>query len=232
MGLDWNPGNRPKPGYETEFYEIFHELEDRDEFSRPSAFAWLGKLLGRRVEDRQARERALLNRYEEISQTAFETLAAPRVGYDEAATQYARQTYAENQLDKPLEEWLEDVKGFYIVSLVENCDGVPHYSNGSPGGYVEPFSFRAQFLKDCTDIVGEDLLEDAYVSKTADEMLAYGRALLQKAEDYAKQRDIDLHQLVRDDDFESDEFKLDVVLAAGRWCVFWGERRHILDAYW
>jgi hypothetical protein len=52
---------------------------------------------------------------------------------------------------------------------VPPCDGLPRYTNGSPGGYVERYSFRAQFLQDCEEELGDDLLATAYESKLPDE---------------------------------------------------------------
>jgi hypothetical protein len=37
-----------------------------------------------------------------------------------------------------------------------------------------------------------------------------------------------------DEDMEraTPRYKADIVLSAGRWCIFWGERGHVLDAFW
>ena len=110
------------------------------------------------------------------------------------------------------------------------CDGLPRYSNAALG-YVEEFSFRAEFLRDCEEILGEDLLERGYETMTAEEMGAYGMELLGRAETYAREQGIAMDKLETDDE-ESPQFKLDVMLAAGRWCRFWAERGHILDPYW
>lgn len=48
--------------------------------------------------------------------------------------------------DKTEAQFLEELKGHYVVALAPPCDGVPFYSNGSMG-YVEALSFRAQFIK-------------------------------------------------------------------------------------
>jgi len=110
-------------------------------------------------------------------------------------------------------------------------DGLPRYTNGSPGGYVEAYSFRGQFLRDCEGIIGPELLESAYVSKTASETTAYGRELLNRASVRAHELGIDLTAVHSAEDPESVEFHLDVVQSAGRWCVFWGDRGHWLEAY-
>lgn len=231
MGLDWNPGNKPKPGHEAEHEDIVRRIREKEYASGESV---VSKAIGLFTASKQASKptkEELLERFGEISSSAFETLDTPRVGFDDRATEWARKYHAENGIEEQEEDWLESVKGLYIVWLVEDCDGVPRYSNGVPGGYVEPYSFRGQFLTDCTHIIGEDLLEQSYETKTNPETLAFGKELLQKAEDYAKRHDLDFNNLESDDP-DSEEFKLDAVVCAGRWCLFWAERGHFLEAYW
>jgi len=226
VGLDWNPGNRAKPGFEAEFADLFHKI----------AAAGPGK----------PRD-ALVERYHEISITAFETLGAPVVGRDPAADQWARQWRIELGVDEPEARFLAQLEGFAVLPLVPACDGLPRYSNGSPGGYVEQYSFRAQFLQDCAADIGEELLASAYESKLPDDLLGYGRELLARAEYLAGRHGLDPLDLVIPDKIPtveeftagerppttwSVEHRVDVAHSAGRWCVFWAERGHILDAYW
>lgn len=209
MGLDWNPGNKPAPGHEEEFFALFEVLR-----SRPAE--------GYEQE---------IERFHEISITAYETLNAPQVGTHDEATQWIRQQYDRQKPDMSKEEWERQFQGFYVVPLVPPCDGLPRYSNGSPGGYVEPFSFRGDFLKDCVDIIGEEVMLAAWGSMSADEMLAYGNQLIHAAERYAAANNINLDKLDIED-ADSIDTKLDILECAGRWCRFWAERGHILDAYW
>ena len=206
MGLDWLPGNKPKPGFEAEYEEIVHAI------------------FNQKLEE----DSPELARFHEISISAYETLSAPRIGYDESATAWARKWYKEEQPDQPEEEWLESLKGYYVVDLVPPCDGIPRYSN-SPLGYVEAFSFRAEFLKDCTDIIGDDMLESAYQNKVPENFLAYGEKLTEQAERYARENSIDLKELDGNKKEGEPEYQLDIVLRAGRWCIFWAVRGHLLD---
>jgi hypothetical protein len=178
------------------------------------------------------RRKTKSRRLGEISCTPFDTLKAPTVGLDTAATEWARLQF-ERLADKSLtvEEFLRRMNGFRVLSLVPVNDGLPRYTNGSPGGYVEAYSFRGQFLRDCEGIIGPELLESAYVSKTASETTAYGRELLNRASVRAHELGIDLTAVHSAEDPESVEFHLDVVQSAGRWCVFWGDRGHWLEAY-
>lgn len=229
MGLDWLPGNKQKPGHEAEYEGLVRTL------SEPAAcsgglFFWKTKAGMTEAEREAAKER-----FFEISISAFETLKAPEVGHDAAATEWMRQRIRDDSpdvTDAALQAAIDESTGFYVLDLVPPCDGIPLYSNG-PAGYVEDFSFRGDFLKGCTDIIGDDLLERGFSKMMPDEFLDYGRTLIRKAEDCAAANGIDIAALdIDDDDDESLEFQTHVVLSAGRWCVFWAERGHILDPYW
>ena len=212
MGLDWNPGPRAKPGSEQEFRELWQKLHAKWCFFREKK----------------------ITQFRQITITAFETLGVPRVGFDAVATDWAQQKAFPNREDKTLAEevFLRQMHGFYVLDLVAPCDGIPRYSNGQPGGYVERYAFRGQFLKDCTEIIGKDLLEDGFASKLPEDTMAYGDQLIEAGTRFASQRDIDLGRIHLAEDPDVIEFRLDVVFSAGRWCRFWAERGHWLEAYW
>ena len=213
MGLDWNPGNRPRPGLEAEFRRLADGIRDQ------------------RIKEGSPEH----NHFFEISISAYETLQAPRVGSDPRADEWIRRKYHQQPQEMSEAEWVQRFQGFYVVELVPPCDGIPRYSNGSPGGYVEPFSFRAQFLRDCESFLPARLLDAAYESKLPDATVTYGRELLSIGEAFAKQNGLDPLSCVASDedlDRETPRYHADIVLSAARWCLFWGERGHMLDAYW
>jgi hypothetical protein len=179
VGLDWNPGNKAKPGSEVEFADLFGRIT---------------------AADTGGRRDALVERFHQISITAFETLGAPVVGRDSEADRWARQLHVDIGSDEPEEAFLAQLDGFAVLPLVPPCDGLPRYTNGSPGGYVEQYAFRAQFLHDCTDDIGEELLAAAYVSKLPEELLIYGRRLLAKAKELADRHALDPMNLVIPDE--------------------------------
>lgn len=230
MGLDWLPGNKPKPGHEAECEALVRKISE-PEAASSGLFFWKNKKAGMTEEEREAAKA----RFFEISITAFETLDAPQVGHDAAATEWARKRVREkypDMADADVQAATEEIEGHYVLDLVPPCDGIPIYSNGSLG-YVESYSFRADFLKGCTGIIGDDLLERGFSNMVSAEFLDYGRTLIRKAEECAAANGLDIHNLAfDDDDDESLEFQIHVVLSAGRWCVFWAERGHILDPYW
>ena len=210
MGLDWNPGPKAKPGCEAEFEKLWRKLQS------PGCW-WRNRKI---------------RRFGEITITAFDTLNTPIVGVDASANEWVHQQF-DKRVDKTLteEQFFSRMKGFRVLALVPKCDGLPRYSNGSPGGYVEAYAFRGKFLEDCTDIIGADALNSAFVSKLPSDTVAYGRDLLERASAFASKHNIDLSTVHIAEDPDSTEFHLDVVLSAGNWCVFWGERGHWLEAY-
>ena len=96
MGLDWNPGNRPKLEHEREFFELFELLR-----SNPAT--------GLEKE---------LERFFEISISAYETLEVPQVGIDQSATEWIKQQYHIQESEMTIEEWVERFRGFFVVPLV------------------------------------------------------------------------------------------------------------------
>ena len=120
-----------------------------------------------------------------------------------------------------------------VLDLVPDCDGFPAYSNYGAYEGLDRFSFRAQFLNDVAEELGEDLLAQAWSNKTASELVEYGRALLKKAEDYARQTGVENPIGIGGDDLdeESPAYKTHVMLSAAKWCLFWGERGHGLEAW-
>jgi hypothetical protein len=210
MGLDWNPGPKAQVGCEDEFHKLWAQLHAKWCFRRSHK----------------------LRRFGEITLSAFDTLGTPTVGRDESADEWALQIFPKRQ-DETLnwQQFYAQMRGFRVLDLVSPCDGIPRYTNGAAGGYVERYAFRAAFLNDCTEIIGNELVASAYQSKLPAETESYGAALLQRAVNFGNARSIDTTLLHMADDPDSAEFHLDVVFSAGRWCRFWGERGHWLDAY-
>lgn len=226
MGLDWNPIGKPKPGAEEEFAALFKQLGEL-----PTRPGWLERIrLRRRGIDRDA----IKKRWEEIQISPYETLGAPKVGESAEADAWARERYNEIEEPRPSEdEFTKEMEGYYVLALVPPCDGLPGYSNWT-AGYVERFSFRAEFLRCCEDIVPEDTLGKCYESCLAPELAVLGNELRACAASFAKQRNLEHIEFAKDVEFneQSPESKLDILYAAARWCEYWSSRGHGLEADW
>ncbi len=226
MGLDWNPIGRPKPGHEEEFERLFKLLTDS-----PVAGGWRDRLkrLFQRV-DRQA----LTERWHEIQISPFVTLQAPRVGVDAVADQWAQARYDEHPPEgKTRAQFLNELSAYYVVALAPPCDGIPYYSNGA-AGYVEPFSFRAQFLvNECEDMIGNVLIEKCYQSCLASGLAALGAELRACAVEYASTHGVARVEALRGLDAQegSPESKAHILFSAAKWCEYWSGRGHGLEAY-
>jgi hypothetical protein len=225
MGLDWNPLGKPKPGFEDEFASLFQELGES------SNWGWFEKIRRRRKgTDREA----LFRRWTEIQITPHETVGAPQVGSSAEVDAWARESYKKLQSSEPSEsEFMEQLQGLYVLALVPPCDGFPYYSNWTLG-YVERFSFRAQFLRDCEDIISDETFEKCYVSCLAPGLAALAQQLRACATSYARAKNLEHIEFVADGDFEekSPERKLHIIYSAARWCEYWSSRGHGLEADW
>lgn len=205
MGLDWLPGPKPRAGHDEEFRRLQQALARR--------FCWA-----------RSRKQA---RLDALTIDPAETLGAPLVGTDAAATDWARAAFdrrADRDLD--MDGWLAALAGLRVLDLVRPCDGLPRYSNGGPGQYIGEESFRAQFLHDAIAIIGEDTFEACYVEKSPAECLAFADLLERKALAFAAAHGIDPDRVQEAEDPASDAFRVDVVLSAARWCRYWGRAGH------
>src|SRR5437879_9124697 len=98
---------------------------------------------------------------------------------------------------------------------------------------------RGTFVKECRDVLGKDLLEKAWNNKLPEAAISYGQALLVAADAAEtaglapKPRRTILSRLGLAKTVEPVAIaeQLDVVRAAGRWFIFWGERGHPIRAW-
>lgn len=211
MGLDWQPLGKPKPGHEAEFdklyKKIFYALRDPER---------------------------LWKKLHEIEVSPYETLRAPRVGFDADADRWAAEEYSKRPVERQSvsrHEWSEMFHGYYVLDLVPLNDGIPIYSNGGAGSYCEAFSFRAKFLEDCRDVLGEELLGEGWIHHTAAELKDYGTRLRNCAASFADAAGVTgvVGQRDRPDwlsDWEHPASKAHIMDSAARWCLFWGARGH------
>ena len=214
MGLDLVVEGCPKPGHESEWRRLL-ERSFADKELSPTEVA----------------------RFQEICIPGHERIGAPRVGSDEAANDWI--VKARNaRTPEAVASVLKDFDGYYVVRLVE-CDGVPRYSNGGLYEGADETSFRGAFLNDCEDVLGKKLLTEAWGHKFPDEAVAYGKELLAAAEAAetggrtSKVRRTALARLGLKKEREPTPLaeQLDIVRAAGRWFIFWGERGHAIRAW-
>lgn len=191
MGLDWNPENKPKPGHEQEFA---HLIKIRNE--RPSAER-------EEVEDR----------FEEISITPYESLGAPMVGRAREADKWLYGKWAGGDRKRDWDDFYDAIKGYWVYQLIPPCDGKSRYSSGPfPRSHADELSFCGEFMKECEAIMSVETYSAAWSHKSADELLAYGKAILAEAEAYAARCEIDLEAMAKLslEEMDEDEYMLDI----------------------
>ena len=207
MGLDWCVMDKEKPGI-TEFMvgQARTNLEEAQTVHEECWRAWLevgghepptswpNALADAFQKTREAKNlQAKIDEHQEVLNecliSPMETLGAPRVGFDEAATEFAREQYRE-ALKTPWgkerfsgmteDEYVALEHGKYVPSLLKS-DGIALTS----GMMVGAESFRGKMLRWCEEVLeGTDLGERAYRDHKPDDLVDYGNALNDAATDY------------------------------------------------
>jgi hypothetical protein len=214
MGLDLVVEGCAKPGHEDEWRQLLERSFADKELSK-----------------------AEVARFLEISIPGYERIGAPRVGHDNAANQWILE--ARNaKTPEDVAAVSKQFEGYYVVRLVE-CDGVPKYSHGGLYEGVDETSFRGAFLNDCEDVLSKELLYDAWSHKLPEAAVLYGKMLLAAADaaeaagKASKRRRTLLSRLglAKKSEPVAIADQLDIVRAAGRWFIFWGQLGHPIRAW-
>lgn len=221
MGLDMRPMGKPKQGFEKRFVEIF-EMVSQDKIPQPTFFE---KLKGKKLPTKDE----LLHEWFSNQIQTYETIKAPRVGRDKEADDWIRKKYEELEQKPPLDQFLKEYDGYYVIELAKEQDGVPVYIALGQDENV----FRGQFLQDCENLISEDLLNEGWVTKFADETLAYGQQLMTIADQVASENNmlyLKEQRMPPDTDEESLESKIHILYAAAKWLIFYGKNGHGFEA--
>jgi alpha-L-fucosidase len=221
MGLDWRPMGKPKAGFGERFKQIFRILTDKEK----QELSLLDKLKGKKIKNKEE----LLEEWFGISEKTYETIKAPRVGRDKVADDWIKEKYQATNKTISQEEFIKKYDGYYVIELAEELDGVPVYIAMGQDENV----FRGQFLQDCEDLIGEDLLNESWVTKFADETLAYGQRLMAIADKVASENNmlyLKEQRIPPNTDEDSLESKIHILYAAAKWLIFYGKNGHGFEA--
>ena len=221
MGLDMRPMGKPKPGFENRFIEIL-EMVTKDNIPKPNFFE---KLKGKKLPTKEE----LLQEWFANQIQSYETLKAPKVGTDKIANDWIKQKYEESEKEISETEFIEQHNGFYVIELSEDKDGVPTYISLGQDENV----FRGQFLVDCTEIIGEDLVAEAWNTKNAEETLDYGNRLMTIATKIAREKNLEYlseQRIPPDLDETNIESKLHILFSLSKWLIFYGKNGHGYEA--
>ena len=158
------------------------------------------------------------------------------------------------------EEFLRRIAGYYVLELLRpECDGVPLYTNSVWNDEIDATSFRGQFLESCEGLLRDGLHYEAWTPvMPPEEAVEFGRNLLASAENpwiapppspppppppsgflarlfgrkRAEPAPADLPDPPDPPPSEEElEEMRNILRAAGRWYIFWGERGHPICAW-
>ena len=216
------PMGKPKPGFEERFKQIFWILQGAEK----QKISLLDKLKGKKEFSKDE----LLKEWFENQIPSYETIKAPRVGRDKEADEWIKQKYLESDKSKSESDFIRDFDGYYVIELAKELDGVPMYISMQEDKNV----FRGQFIQDCTDLIGENLVNEAWETKLADSALDYGKRLMAIADKIASEKGFQYlkdQRMPPDSNEESVESKLHIVFSLAKWLIFYGKNGHGYEAY-
>ena len=211
MGLDMRPLSKPKAGKEQRFYELYSLIPSEN------------------LSPDQREQ--LLEEWFALGIPSYETIKAPQVGRDAQADAWLREQYdADDNPDKPpFDEVYQDYQGYYVIELATEQDSVPVYRAFGQDENV----FRGQFLADCQELIGKDLLNEAWSNHLAEEAVDYAQRLIAAVTPTAQQHGL---EYLKDQyeppeaEPESLESQLHIVYSLARWLIFYGSRGHGYEA--
>ena len=229
MGLDWSPMAKPRPGFEEEFVTIFRELEGDAVPEKRRGLARIFRSRGLTESERKAR----LERLREISDPPYALMGAPRVGYDEPADRWLIERLERAGTRDEYEKARKEMHGYYVLDLLPPCDGFPPYTNYGAYEGLDRYSFRGSFLQDVQDVLGAELMDQAYRRMLPGELKQYGTKLLEKAKAFARAHGVALIERRPPSDVDEGgaAARADIIFAAAKWCLFWAERGHGLEPW-
>ena len=227
MGLDWVPIHKPKEGQEEIFNQTLIVLSGDydDAFLQDKEAAKLEKMS---TDD-------LWDFYESISISPAVSIGAPTVGESKEADKFIKQRYEKKVKKDPefakdfatLDSFLKYMKGYHVLELVEISPGIPYYQTT----VQQIICFRAKFLNDTEEILGNDLYEQAFDNKLAPaDAISYGQKLMEKAEKFATENNCmqlkNRHDLPTKFQHDSKESKAHILFSAANWIFFWANKGH------
>jgi hypothetical protein len=222
MGLDWRPMGKPKPGFEERYNQIFRIIQGIEKQKEPG---FLDKLKGKKLQTKEQ----LIEEFFDNSIETYETIKAPRVGYDSVANEWIKSKYDETDKSIAEEDFVKQHLGYYVIELAPELDGVPVYIAMGQDENV----FRAKFLDDCKELISEDLYNEAWGTKLAPETLLYGQQLMAIADKVATEHNLLYlkdQRIPPDTDEDRLESKVHILYAAAKWLIFYGKNGHGYEA--
>lgn len=221
MALDLIPMGKPVAGYEKRFEQIFNHLTGKEKIE----LSLLDKQEGRTIPSNDE----LLKEWRANQIPSYITINAPKVGKDKIADEWIKAQYRETEMKIAEEDFIDGYQNYYVVELAEHIDGVPVYVSMNHDANV----FRAQFLLDCEDIIGTDLVNEIWESKFAKDALDYGNRLINIADSLAQSHNLQHireQRMPPDSSENSLESKLHIVYSLSKWLIFYGKNGHGYEA--
>lgn len=226
MGLDLIPSMRPHDANAEEFWRLWSDWMVEaglrpGTIAAPKVPGFFARMFGEGAEQPMSQDARAARMYE-IAEPPYALVGAPIVGQDPEADAWIIENGGAAAVEKN--------QGYRVLELVENCDGLPVYSNAS-FGEVDVTSFRGAFLTDCKAFIDEFELMLAWSAMTPSELADWGKGLLHAAKRYAEDQGVG-DVIGQRDPPDGDNLPVNAAHIAdscGRWALWWSSRGHGME---
>ena len=194
MGLDWCLKDKPKPGHEAEFKKLRRGLDELDQQLESP------KNNEDEISRLETKRESLLDAYRGVAITPHDSLGTPRIGIDHEANEWLHNTWQAYQSDLsqlsensewrlPYDELLARLHGTYASDLSD-------YELSATVGMIAPdTSFRGKCIGH-SEFLNRDLSAEAYNDHVPEEMVDYGRRILEDVGRAIKDQYVERHSHV------------------------------------
>ena len=202
MGLDWILLSKPTVGQEILFYELKEKYNnEKDRVTKNDA-----------EEAEQTVNLENINKeLDEITTSPYDSINCPKISDSDITRQYFIDNIYPyiNKEGKNLEDVLELNKDMYIVELSPEFNNFP---SGTASFVTSKLDFRGQIIGR-SDLVDDELREEAYEDHTSEQMLVFADKL-----------EICLNKFDREQ--TNEESELEDIADTIKWLRFWGSKSH------
>lgn len=201
MGLDWLLLDKPIVGKEDIFYKLKEDYKEEKE-----------RIVKNESEESEQTENLnnINKQLEQVSLSPYDTIESPKTLDSEETRKYFEDNIYPclSKEGKTLEDILELNKDVYIVELSKEYGNIP---TGTASFFASKLDFRGQIIGR-SDLIDDDLREEAYEDHNSIEML-----------EYADKLDLCLKKF---DSNTNEESELEDIADAIKWLRFWGSKGH------
>jgi hypothetical protein len=206
MGLDWIVSDKPREDKKKVYDQISKQIDELEQTNYDELI----------MEE-------LYKKLKEVTISKYETLKCPKVGDNEETVMYFIKNmypYSKIRYNTNIITSLNECKDQYIPQLSPEFNKISGHTHGM---ITSVFDFRGGVIGN-NDLLNLELRNEAYKSKTPEEMMLYADKLEIHIQEYTEEK------LKKMNEDQKSSYKL--IEEGIYWLRFWAEKDHGMEAWY